>query len=536
MLKSRRFIHGSGIPVPISPSISNLLEKKKGAAAAAFLLVLLSVALSFSISNNATASSTLPKSADSVVKASEPIVSGGQLGQSVSSSPSSIGIGNHTTNNTAQNVQTTTSIKAQPNRVAVGNAISVCVTVSPPPPTADDVFGNLTLLILRPDGTVNLLSSFVADSAGVFAVNYVAEMIGGYRLRAVYGGQFFASCNVTYLGSESPEISLTIFSDAHVKTWTVDDNGPADFHTIQAAINAAEDGDVVEVSGGYYCEHVVLNRTLTLVSLENAIIDANADSSIVVKPTIARWNGVTIIADYCTLSGFTVRFGANSDIEIKGDGCTVKNNTCLNARCRGGISLYGDPEGYSDTSATTPRNNLIIGNTIRECATGLFAKNAHDNIVTENVFDLSQFAGIYLLSYSSNNTFTDNIVSRSTHTWSGEGGYGIVLGTGSEGNLFTGNTIRNNSAAGFAIDIFGLGYPSPNSNRISHNNFYGNCVQAYDKGDSNVWDDGYPSGGNYWSDYIGVDANRDGLGDVVYAISSNNSDRYPLMTFHSTST
>jgi nitrous oxidase accessory protein NosD len=123
-------------------------------------------------------------------------------------------------------------------------------------------------------------------------------------------------------------------------------------------------------------------------------------------------------------------------------------------------------------------------------------------------------------------------VSRSTRTWSGEGGYGIVLGTGSERNSFTSNTIRNNSAAGFAIDIFGLGYPSPNHNRIFHNAFYGNDVQAYDKGDSNVWEDGYPSGGNFWSDYEGFDANRDGLGDTAYPIGSNNSDRYPLMTFH----
>jgi hypothetical protein len=35
--------------VPISPSLSNMLAKKKGAMAAAFLLVLLSVALPFSI-------------------------------------------------------------------------------------------------------------------------------------------------------------------------------------------------------------------------------------------------------------------------------------------------------------------------------------------------------------------------------------------------------------------------------------------------------------------------------------------------------
>jgi len=54
----------------------------------------------------------------------------------------------------------------------------------------------------------------------------------------------------------------------------------------------------------------------------------------------------------------------------------------------------------------------------------------------------------------------------------------------------------------------------------------------------NVWDDGYPSGGNFWSDYEGVDEKSgsnqdqpgsDGVGDTAYAIDVNNTDRYPLM-------
>jgi hypothetical protein len=58
----------------------------------------------------------------------------------------------------------------------------------------------------------------------------------------------------------------------------------------------------------------------------------------------------------------------------------------------------------------------------------------------------------------------------------------------------------------------------------------------------NIWDNEYPSGGNYWSDYSGVDeksgprqnlTGSDGIADMVYAIDANNTDRYPLMApFH----
>jgi hypothetical protein len=53
-----------------------------------------------------------------------------------------------------------------------------------------------------------------------------------------------------------------------------------------------------------------------------------------------------------------------------------------------------------------------------------------------------------------------------------------------------------------------------------------------------VEDNGYPSGGNYWSDYNGTDmyhgpyqnqTGSDGIGDTPYVIDANNTDNYPLM-------
>ena len=66
------------------------------------------------------------------------------------------------------------------------------------------------------------------------------------------------------------------------------------------------------------------------------------------------------------------------------------------------------------------------------------------------------------------------------------------------------------------------------------NVIYGNCFanrrgQAYANGSLNVWDNNYPSGGNFWRNYNGTDLDNDGIGDSPYMIDENNTDHYPLM-------
>jgi outer membrane protein assembly factor BamB len=96
-------------------------------------------------------------------------------------------------------------------------------------------------------------------------------------------------------------------------------------------------------------------------------------------------------------------------------------------------------------------------------------------------------------------------------------------------------TLRNIKIENFNTGIY-LYFSS--ADFIFHNSFVSNTNQAYTAGSANVWDDGYPSGGNYWSDYNGTDSNSglhqnetgsDGIGDVPYVIDVNNTDRYPLM-------
>jgi len=63
-----------------------------------------------------------------------------------------------------------------------------------------------------------------------------------------------------------------------------------------------------------------------------------------------------------------------------------------------------------------------------------------------------------------------------------------------------------------------------------------NTHQVYfpQSGYTNFWDEGYPSGGNYWSDYEyrypnAEELDGSGMWNTSYVIDENNQDNYPLM-------
>jgi hypothetical protein len=80
------------------------------------------------------------------------------------------------------------------------------------------------------------------------------------------------------------------------------------------------------------------------------------------------------------------------------------------------------------------------------------------------------------------------------------------------------------------------------NNVIHHNNFINNTtpVVINPVNATNIWDDGYPSGGNYWCPFGSgfTDTHKgpyqnqtgsDGISDTQYVINAYNKDRYPLM-------
>ncbi len=142
---------------------------------------------------------------------------------------------------------------------------------------------------------------------------------------------------------------------------------------------------------------------------------------------------------------------------------------------------------------------------------------SHSNMTANRYF------GIFIRSFSNYNTLNGNNITSNY--------YGICVDSSSNYNSIFKNNVAENSKYGIYLD-------SSAGNRIFHNNFINNADQVGSYHSFNIWTDDYPSGGNYWSDYTGVDrkngflqngSESDGIGDTPLIFDSSNLDNYPLM-------
>jgi len=232
---------------------------------------------------------------------------------------------------------------------------------------------------------------------------------------------------------------------------------------------------------------------------------------------------------------------------------------------------------------------IIDGNTINGSGShGMDLKYISNGIVCNNTVEKTDSCGMYIYEVK-DSTFLNNSVTQCDNT-------GIIVRDNSESNIFSRNIIKNNSEHGMHIsssyneiinntichnDADGIHLKSCNNttvidnlilengqnglifetlkdsdfirnrveknavgiafsgtgsdgNTIYHNNFVENTAQYSGISGVNTWSNGYPSGGNYWSDYdlnngSAVDLNNDGIADSPYNFTTSIGDPYPLM-------
>ena len=304
--------------------------------------------------------------------------------------------------------------------------------------------------------------------------------------------------------------------------------------------------------------NTISNNEQNGVALQGASLDITLRDNLIESN---GWHGIEVTADTADCNILENNVTLNTQDGINLFMCynnTISENKVVSNNW-GGFYVHECSSNMIKRNCVTDNNggvvlefssdHTIIGNNLSSNhGDGIRLYESPDNNISANNVDLSDSEGIRLESHSNRNNIVRNNITNS-------GGDGIGLETASDNNNITLNAITDSNVFGIHPDgsieqisetniagniltrnQVGIILTNAPNGKIYHNNLIDNVDQASLEGDStsNAWDNNYPSGGNYWSDYVdkypdALEIDDSGLWDTPYVINSENQDNYPLM-------
>ncbi|MGY5851882.1 nitrous oxide reductase family maturation protein NosD [Salegentibacter sp. F14] len=329
-----------------------------------------------------------------------------------------------------------------------------------------------------------------------------------------------------------------------------------EIRTIQAAVDKAEDGDIIRIKEGTYKEHdiTIIDKSLTIIGEGFPVIDAEMEGTAVsIRAENFSIEGLKIInvgkSHTNDFAGILVSNSTNFEVknnrldqvffgilvERSSEGIISNNKITSNAE-----NQYTSGNGVHiwKSEKIKVKNNEVIG--LRD---GIYLEFVNNSQILDNLCKDNLRYGLHFM-FSDHDLYKGNIFENNgagvavmyskfidmqenqfRKNW-GSASYGLLLkeinDSELKNNIFEDNTIaisadntnridyiendfKNN---GYAIRIRGAVY----DNNFQRNNFLYNSFDVAYTGKLN--DNKFIN--NYWSGYTGYDLDKNGIGDVPF--------------------